>query len=179
MAALGNAIQFRMPAGFPGVLSRQPEMSTVEAVALDPNNPFAAYGRFGKTGNTGLFRPIQSGDAAALITGLLVKPFPTQGSITPVSAQPFLVGTPPQAGGIGDRLKRGYMSVFLNWGAAIKDGQVYVCNTAAGSQVVGDIGADTLSGNAVAVTGCFFTGPSDTTNAGTDVIGVVEIAFNL
>lgn len=168
-----TAFQYRMPAGIAGAINR-PDQATVEPVALDASHPFAAYGRFGKTGATGLFIPIVSGDAASVITGVLVRPFPTNSG-----QQGLGVGTPPQAGGIGDRMKRGYMSVVLNWGAAIKDGQVFVCNTAAGSQVVGDIGADNLSGNAVAVVGAFFTGPSDASGVGTDVVGQTEIAFNI
>lgn len=168
-----TAFTYRMPAGIPGAVNR-PDQATVEPVALDPVNDFPKYGRFGKTGNTGLFRPLQSGDAAALITGMLVRPFPTNAGTDGLGT-----ALPPQNGGIGDRMKRGYMTTELNWGAAIKDGQVYVCNTAAGSQVVGDIGADSLSGNAVAVVGAFFTGPSDASGAGADVVGQVEIAFNL
>lgn len=168
-----TAFTYRMPAGIPGAINR-PDQSTVEPVALDPTHPFLQYGRFGKTSNTGLFIPLVANDANTLITGMLARPFPTNASQDALG-----VSTPPSTGGIGDRLKRGYMTVALNWGAAIKDGQVYVCNVAAGNQIVGDIGADTLSGNAVAVVGAFFTGPSDTSGAATDVVGQVEIAFNL
>ena len=168
------AFTYRMPAGIAGAINR-PDQATVEPVALDASNPFPAYGRFGKTGNTGLFRPIQSGDAATVITGLLARPFPTNAGTDGLGTS-----TPPQNGGIGDRMKRGYMTTLLNFGAATKDGQVYVCNVATGSQVVGDIGDNSLGGgNSVAVVGAFFTGPSDTSGAATDVVGQVEIAFNL
>jgi hypothetical protein len=168
-----TAFTFRMPAGIPGAINR-PDQATVEPVALDSTHPFSQYGRFGKTSNTGLFIPLVANDAAAVITGMLARPFPTNAGTDGLGTS-----TPPQTGGIGDRLKRGYMTVALNWGAAIKDAQVYVCNVATGSQVVGDIGADNLGGDAVAVVGAFFTGPSDTSGAATDVVGQVEIAFNL
>lgn len=168
-----TAYQFRMPAGIPGAVNRT-DQSTIEPIALDATFPFLAYGRFGKTSASGTFIPLIANDAASVITGLLVRPFPTNSSQNGLG-----VSTPPQAGGIGDRMKRGYMTVALNWGAAVKDGQVYVCNVASGNQVVGDIGSTTLGGNAVAVVGCFFTGPSDTTGSAADVVGQVEIAFNI
>jgi hypothetical protein len=167
-----TALLYRMPAGIAGALSR-PDNANVEPVALDSTYTFSAYGRFGKTSASGTFIPLVANDAASVITGILVRPFPTQSGGTA-----FGPGTPPQAGGIGDRLQRGYISVVLNWGAAVKDGQVYVCNVASGNQVVGDIGATNLGGDAVAVPGCYFTGPSDTTGAGTDVIGQAEIFYD-
>lgn len=168
------AYTYRMPAGIAGSLTR-PDAGNVEPVALDATLPFAVYGRFGKTSGTGTFIPLAGGEAASAITGILVRPFPIQGNST---SNAFGPGTPPQSGGIGSRLERGYINVVQNWGAALKDAQVYVCVTASGSQVVGDIGTTTLSGNAVAVPGCYFTGPSDTTGAGTDVIGQAEIFYD-
>jgi hypothetical protein len=99
MAALGNAFMFRMPAGIPGAINR-PDQATIEPVALNPANPFTAYGRFGKT-VAGLFVPQAGGDTVALITGLLVRPFPIQSSSWPGAA--FLTGAPmTQFGSIGD-----------------------------------------------------------------------------
>jgi hypothetical protein len=167
------AFTYRMPAGIPGAINR-PDQSTVEPVALDPTFPFPAYGRFGKTSASGTFIPLVANDAASVITGMIARPFPTNAGTDGLGTS-----VPPQSGGIGDRLKRGYMTTALNWGAAIKDAQVYVCNVASGSQVVGDIGTTTLGGDAVAVVGAFFTGPSDASGAAADVVGQVEIAFNL
>ena len=177
--AIGNAYLYRMPAGIPGAINR-PDQATVEPIALDPTAPFPQYGKFGKTSATGTFVPLASGDAAALITGMLVRPFPTQGGATGVTGQ-LLVAVPPQNGGIGDRMKRGYLSVQLNWGQSVKDGPVYVCITAGGGHVVGDIGGDnSLAAAAVVVPNAVFTGAADNYGgSGADIVGQTEIAYNL
>lgn len=177
--AVSNAYTFRMPAGIPGAINR-PDQATVEPIALDATLPFPRYGMFGKTSATGTFIPLASGDAATVITGLLVRPYPTQGGNTGVTGS-LMVAIPPQAGGIGDRMKRGYLSVQQGWGAApAKDSPVYVCITAGAGHAVGDIGSDaSLGASAVVAAGAVFTGSSDTYNAGPGVIGQTEIAFNL
>jgi hypothetical protein len=179
MAALGNAFMFRMPAGIPGAINR-PDQATIEPVALNPANPFTAYGRFGKT-VAGLFVPLASADTVALITGLLVRPFPIQSSSWPGAA--FLTGAPmTQFGGIGDRAKRGYFTVQMGFGTAVKDAAVWVCLTATANSQVGDIGDASIGANGAAVPGAVFTGPADATNqtAGPPTIqGQVEIAYNI
>jgi hypothetical protein len=179
MAALGNAFMFRMPAGIPGAINR-PDQATIEPVALNPANPFTAYGKFGKT-VAGLFVPLAGGDTVALITGLLVRPYPIQSSSWPGAA--FLTGAPmTQFGSIGDRARRGYYTVQMGFGTATKDAPVWVCLTATAGSAVGDIGDASIAANGAAVPNCYFTGPADATNqsAGPPTIqGQVEISYNL
>lgn len=163
-----NAFTYRMPAGIPGAISRNAGQATVEPCAFNASKPFTAYGQFGKT-VSGKFEPLESGDAASVITGMLVRPFPTNAGQDGLG-----VSTPPTSG-IGDRLKRGYLSVMLALGTAAKDAQVYVVTTAGGDVVLGDIVTSTSpagGGTAVAAAGCFFTGPADAS-------GNVEVAYNL
>lgn len=177
--AISNAYMYRMPVGIPGAINR-PDQATVEPIALDATLPFPRYGMFGKTSATGTFVPVASGDPATVVTGLLVRPYPTQGGNTGLTA-PMMTAIPPQNGGIGDRMKRGYLTVQLGWGAApSKDSPVYVCITAGAGHAVGDIGSDaSLGASAVVVAGAVFTGGADTTNAGTGIVGQTEIAYNL
>jgi hypothetical protein len=158
------AYTYRMPAGVPGAVNRA-QHATVEAQVFDGNNPVTAYGRFVKIVSEKV-RPIASGDAASVVYGLLVRPFPANSSQEGIG-----VATPPTTG-VAEVLRRGYMTVKLNQGTAAKNGQVYVRVTAAGGKLVGDIETAADSGNCVAVSGCVFTGPAD---AG----GAVEVAFNI
>lgn len=179
MALSPNVFLYRMPAGIPGAINR-PDQSTIEPIALDAAAPFTQYGRFGKTSAGGTFVPLSGGETAAQITGILVRPFPTQGGNTGVTGQVFNA-VPPQLGGIGDRMKRGYITVQLNWGQAVKDGPVYVCITASAPHVVGDIGGDaSLAANAILLPNAVFTGAADAYGgAGADVVGQTEIAYNI
>lgn len=159
-----TALTYRMPAGIPGAISRA-QQATVDPVVFNASKPFTSYGRFGKT-VSGAFEPLESGDAAAVITGVLVRPYPT------TSSQDGLGTSTPPTSGVGDRLKRGYISAHLSQGAAAKDAQVYVRITADTGKLVGDIEAGADSGACVAVVGCFFTGAADAS-------GNVELAFNI
>lgn len=163
-----NAFTYRMPAGIAGALSRGVGQATIEPQIGDAAKPFARYGMFGKTVSE-KFVPLEAGDAAGVITGLLIRPFPT------TSSQDGLgVSTPPTSGML-DRLRRGYMTVTLAKGTAAKDAQVYVVTTAGGTVALGDIvtaASPAGGGTAVAAAGCFFTGPADAN-------GAVEVAYNL
>lgn len=163
-----NSFTFRMPAGIPGAISRGAGQATIDPVVLNASAAFPRYGMFGKTVSE-KFVPLESGDAAAVITGLLVRPFPTQ------SSQDGLGTSTPPTSGAADRLKRGYMTATLAKGTSAKDGQVYVVTTAGGTVSVGDIVTSTTpagGGTGVLVVGCFFTGPADAN-------GIVELAFNI
>jgi hypothetical protein len=163
-----NAFTYRMPAGIPGTISRAAGQATVEPEVANAGTPFPRYGMFGKTAAE-KFVPLEAGDGAGAITGLLVRPFPT------TSSQDGLGTSTPPTSGLLDRLKRGYMVVTLAKGAAAKDAQVFVVTTAGGTVVVGDIvtSANPAGGGAaVAAAGAFFTGPADAN-------GVVEISYNL
>lgn len=163
---MSNAFISRMPAGIPGTISRGAANSTVEPVVITPNG-ITVYG-VGTVidANTGQLRLPAAGDAA--ITGILVRPFPTN------SSQDGLGTSTPPAKGLVDRLKRGYVSVLLSGAtAAKKDGAVFcrIQNAGAG-QFVGGFEAAADGGNTVAVAGAYFTGPADAS-------GNVEVAFNI
>lgn len=160
---MGNAILFRMPSGIPGDLSRRGQ-GTFESVVLDPSTPFSAYGLAGKTVN-GKFVPIAAGDAASVINGILIRPFPIQTA----SAN----GTGISNSKIGDRMRRGYMTIQNNAGTPTVDGQVYIRVAApSGAKVIGGFEAAADSTNTVAVPNCVFC------DAG-DAAGNVEIRFNI
>jgi hypothetical protein len=168
---MSNAYTYRMPAGIPGTISRAPGQATVESVQLSSSAPFSAYGLPGVIDGTSYqFRPVQSGDTA--VYAFLVRPFP----LTDSNASPALgTSTPPQNGGVGDALKRGYITVKLAGGSAEKGATVYV-RTAVGSsgKAIGDVEAavsDTSNCIALPAT-TYFTGPADAS-------GNVEVAFNI
>jgi hypothetical protein len=163
---MGNAILFRMPSGIPGDISRQSQ-ATVEPGIFDSAFPFASYGIPVKK-VSGKIRPVASGDAATVIIGLLVRPYPTVSSQDPVGTS-----TPPQTTAVGDVLRRGYMTVKLNAGTASKDSQVYVrVAAAAAGKPIGGIEAVADSTNTVAITTASFMGAADAS-------GNVEIAYNI
>ncbi|NMP26855.1 hypothetical protein GW590_08260 [Rahnella sp. SAP-1] len=153
----------RMPAGIAGAISR-PQDLTVEPVILDSTNLFAAYGLGGKYLN-GKFVPIAAGDTAALLAGILVRPFPT-------AAQPDVVqqiGTGKNF--TGDSLKRGYLNVNIGGDASsvTLGGAVYMRIAAPN---VGSFVAAADGVNTVAITTAYFTGPGDTS-------GNIEIAYKI
>lgn len=165
-----NAFVSRMPAGIPGTISRGALYSTVETAVITPSGQANAPTSYGVgtliDAATGQLRLPAAGDAA--ITGVLVRPFPTNNSQDPLGTS-----TPPAKGPV-DRLKRGYVSVLLSGATqSVKDGAVYcrIQNPAAG-KFVGGFEAAADGGNTVAVPGAYFTGPPDAS-------GNVEIAFNI
>jgi hypothetical protein len=105
---MGNAILFRMPSGIPGDISRQSQ-ATVEPGVLNSASAFPGYGLFGKV-SSGKFVPVGAGDTAAVVYGLLVRPYPTVSSQDPLGTS-----TPPTTG-MADILRRGYMTVKNNAG---------------------------------------------------------------
>ena len=113
--------------------------------------------------------PVGAGDTATVAYGLLVRPYPTTGG---AASDPLGTATPP-ASGIGDVMRRGYMTVKNNAGTPALNGQVYVrVAAAAAGKPIGGIEAAADSTNTIAITGAIFT------NAG-DAKGNVEIAYNI
>ncbi|NSX05083.1 structural cement protein Gp24 [Cupriavidus gilardii] len=164
---MGNAILYRMPSGIPGDISRQSQ-ATVEPQIFDPALPFPGYGLFGKLA-AGKFVPVASGDTAAVIYGLLVRPYPTTGG---AGSEPLGTATPPTKG-VCDVLRRGYMTVKNNAGTPALGGTVYVrVAAAADGKPIGGIEAAADGTNTVAVTGAIFMD-------GGDANGNVEISFNI
>ncbi|MBR7560107.1 hypothetical protein KC218_26515, partial [Mycobacterium tuberculosis] len=82
---------------------------------------FTGYGLFGKI-VSGKFVPVGAGDTASSAYGLLVRPYPTTGG---AASDPLGTATPP-LGGIGDVMRRGYMTVKSNAGNPALNSQVYV-----------------------------------------------------
>jgi len=162
---MGNAYLYRMPSGIPGDVSR-PSQATIESGFFDSSFPFASYGiPVKKVG--GKIRPVASGDAATVIIGLLVRPYPTGASQDPLGTS-----TPPTSG-VGNVMRRGYMTVQCNAGTPADGGTVYVRVAAAsGAKVIGGIEAAADGTNTVVMAGAAFR------NAG-DASGNVEIEFNL
>jgi hypothetical protein len=141
----------RLPAGFPGQVSRDDAL-TIEAGIIDSSAYPTAYGTFCKV-VSGKIRPIAASDAASVVHGLLPQPYPVQAS-TVVSALNS-AAVPPTSGVIGV-LRRGYMAVTLAQGTAAKKGQVYVRVVADTGKYVGDIEATadvTVAGGTITGTG--------------------------
>ncbi len=165
---MGNAITYRMAAGIPGSVTRA-EVSTISPEVIDSTTYPTKYGIFVKV-VSGNIQPLASGDAATVIYGLLVRPFPTSGNGT----DGLGTSTPPTSG-ICDVLRRGYIIAKLALGTAAKNAQVYVVTTAGGTVSVGDIvtsASPAGGGTAVLATSAFFTSPADAN-------GIVEIAYNI
>lgn len=164
---MGNAYLYRMPSGIPGDISRQSQ-STVEPGIFDSAFPFASYGIPVKSVG-GKIRPVAAGDAASVVIGFLVRPYPTQGGN---GTEPLGTATPPTSG-VGDNMRRGYMTVKNNAGTPADRGLVYVrVATPAAGKPIGGIEAAADSTNTVVIPGAFFKSAAD---AG----GNVEIEYNI
>lgn len=157
----------RMPKGIPGDITRQSQ-ATIEAAILNPSAAFAGFGLFGKI-NAGKFEPIGTGDTAASVYGLLIRPYPSQGA----NASDPLGTAVPKTSGIADVLRRGYANVKVNAGTAAQGGKVYIrVAGAAAGKPVGGIEAAADSTNTIEVAGAFFMDAADAS-------GNAEIAFNI
>jgi hypothetical protein len=117
----------RMGAGFPGRVSRADSL-TIEAAPINNAAPPTAYGQPVKLSG-GLVTALAASDAASVIWGWLVAPFPTQQD----SVAPAVNSAPPvKPFGISDVLRRGYIivPVAAGGGSPAKGGTVYVVTTA-------------------------------------------------
>lgn len=161
------AFAFRMPAGIPGTITR-PDQASVEPNVIDSAAPPTSYGVPVKVVG-GKIQRYAGGETAASLYGINVRPFPTTGSGT----DGLGVSTPPTAG-IGDVLKRGYVSVQLRGAAAAaKNGAVYVrVGGATAQQPIGGFEAAADGSNTVQVANAYFTGAADAN-------GITELAYNL
>jgi len=190
--ALGTAIQYHMPVGIPGDITRM-EFSKVEPQMVDGSSSGTyapgAYGIPVKLTN-GLVRKLATGDSA--LYGFLVRPYPYNGS---VGAAAGLGGGVPPTTGPCDVLRSGYIAVKLAFGSPTRGSTAYVVTTANsstgisgyGSAAVGDIVDSTTaatlnaasSGSAIACG--IFMGPPDTGTYAYDNTGaasVAELAYN-
>jgi hypothetical protein len=164
-----QAYQFRMPAGFAGDLQRA-EVATIETQLIDSAAPPTVFGVAVKL-VAGKVQPISlSGDTAAGVIGVNLRPYPIQGNGT----DPLGTSTPPTSG-VVDVLKRGYAMVSLGGvAAAAKGGTVYVrVATPSGGKPLGGFEAAADSTNTIALpSNWYFTGPAD-------AYGITEIAVNI
>jgi hypothetical protein len=158
-----SAYLYSIPGAIAGNISRSDP--TVEPQIIDATNPPTAFGQPVVIDGTSLnARRFMTGDLAPAVYGILVRGFPMQMG-TYVSSHDFGPGI-PQAGEVGDVLKRGYIGVAVKGStAAVKNGLVYV------STVDGSVQAG-AGANQVVVGGAYFTGAADS-------YGNAEIAFNL
>lgn len=150
---MGNAYLNRMPAGFAGDVSRKAE-ATIESALMAGD---VAFGSPVKLDTSGKLAPLAA--AADVVYGFMVRPYPTQDQLA-------------TSGSIQDCMRRGYMTVRLASGTAVKGGKVYVRIAAADGKAVGDIEAAAVKDETAEVTGCIFLGAADDG-------GIVEIAFNI
>ena len=149
------AFLYRMPSGIPGDVSRA-SASKIEQQFADSSNPFPAFGRFGKIAS-GKFIPVGTGDAAAAVYGLLIRPYPAGNTQDALG-----VSTPSQLAGSHNVMVSGYASVVSNAGTAALNGTVYIRVAApSGAKVVGGIEALSDSTNTIAVVGARFMAPAD------------------
>lgn len=163
---MSNAYLYRMPGGIPGDLSRQSQ-ATVESVLLDSTAPFSAYGLVGKIAS-GKFVPFAGGEADGDDYGVLVRPYPTNAGTDGLGTS-----TPPQTGGVGDALRRGYITVKLNAGTAALNGTVYVrVATPSAGKPIGGFEAAADSTNTIVLSKAKFMSAADAD-------GNVEIAYNI
>lgn len=161
------AILYRMGHGVAGDITRQSQANTIEPHLLGAT-PFTAYGLPAKI-SAGKIVPMGAGDAGTALRGFLVRPFPTHGANP---SDPLGAAVPPTSG-MGDLLKRGYISVKCNVGTPALDGTVYMRITAnGGNTIIGGIEATADGGNTITLPGCTFNGAADAN-------GNVEIAYNL
>lgn len=160
-----NTFLYRMPAGIPGAVNRMQD-ATILPEIIDSGTPPTAFGKPVKL-VSGKVQPIASGDAATDVYGFLVRAYPATAS------QDGLGTSTPATSGIANVLKRGFMTVKLDEGTAVKGAAVYVRVTAntGPTRPVGNLATAADSAKCV-VTGAVFMGPADAD-------GNVEIAYNL
>jgi len=162
------SLLYRMPVGIAGAISR-PQDLTTEPVILNSANTFSAYGLAGKDSADGKFIPLAASDAATVITGLYVRPYPT--TSTPDMVRQ--VGTGKNF--TGDVMKRGYMTVNIGSTAVnlAKGASVYVRNAnPTDASPLGSILGAAITGETVVLPNATFTGAGDAD-------GNAEIAYNI
>lgn len=165
------AFLYRMDVGYPGAVNRMHD-ATVQAELLNPTTPPLGYGTMlVMDAATGTVRPPLAADTVATFSGFYVRPYPRQSNLN--INDPLGQATPPSTG-IGDVLKRGFMTVKLNAASpAVVKGQpigVFIGAPTAGNPAGGVTGA-APGATVLAIPGTF-TGPADAN-------GMTEIAYNL
>lgn len=163
-----TSLLYRMPVGFAGAISR-PQDLTTEPVILDSTNTFSQYGLAGKYGTDGKFIPLAASDAATVIVGLFVRPYPT------TSAPDLVRQVGSGRNQTGDVMKRGYLTVNIGSTAAniVKNAPVYVrVANPTDASPLGSILAAAITDATVVLANAVFTGAGD-------AAGNTEIAYNI
>lgn len=151
---------FNMPCGIPGSVSR-PANATLEPGFVG-KSPIVIGAPVKLV--AGEFAPLVGGETGADIYGFLVRRYPAV-TLADESGQALAV-----AGSQQDVLRRGYITVRLKTGSAVKGGPVYIRVSADGAKILGDVEA--AAGDGLFAIAAIFMGAADQN-------GNVEIAYNI
>lgn len=159
---MNNAIQFRMAAGFPGMVNRT-HPANIEPALNDATNPILAFGLacLVNTSANSVRSILSSDSAITAIYGVLVRPYPFQdtGSGETYGAASWGTATPPA--GACDVIREGYVMVPVV-GSVTKGGNAYVWTAAtSGSNVQGGFQAASSGSTSALLTNAQFNGPAD------------------
>jgi hypothetical protein len=166
------AYQTRMPMGFVGLLTRDPQAAVVETRFISSTGTVpTGFGQFVIDDASGNMEAFSVSPTASNIVGMLIRPFPTQSLGSTFSA----FGTQaPTAGQQANMLRQGYVAVAVQYGTPSADGTVYIrLDTGGHGGTVGGLEATSDSSHNAAVTGARWTG------AGLDANGNAELAYNM
>lgn len=162
----------KVPSGVNGSLSRNPPITVVETILIDPAKP-PKFGEAIKATvpatNPTTFQKWESGDTGAQFAGLLVRNAP---SISGDNSAALNAGIPDPAQPQG-RLTVGYMTVKVQSGTPVRDGIVYIRTIAALGLLVG--GFETAAAGSATVV---MTGAKWATD-GKDADGLAEVKLNI
>lgn len=162
------AFPYRLPSGVLGNVTRI-DSATIEPHLCNSSNAPGAYGLPVVVDANGV-RPVGAADTAAMVGGMLARPYPTSGNGT----DGLGVAAPPVSG-IANVLRRGFIIAQLNGAtAAATGGTVYIrIATPSTGKPVGGIEAASDTTNTIALPAqWYFTGPADAS-------GLVEIGVNI
>lgn len=172
-----QAIQFRMPAGYPGDVNRT-HPCWIEPCSIDPTNPptFTGQACVIDTGSH-LLRTVLAGDGALTdIYGFMVRTFPTQQKSSTNYGQATIGNQGAPGIGKVDVLRSGYIMAPLNNFAAapsVKGGRVWVWIAAtAANHVQGALEAGASGGNTIELD------IKASFNGSPDSAGTVEVIYN-
>ena len=155
--------KWRAPVGWPGNISRKDNLATEAHRCAEPKP--VAYGLGVAIGERGDIMELPVGATTADVFGFIVAP-------------EFSTFTPnPEAGVMCDVMRQGYMTVKVASGDVTSNGVVYVrVNNPTDDHPLGEILAEEIAGETVAVPKARFVGPSAPSPDGSSV---AEIAVNL
>lgn len=171
------AFTYRMPSGIAGAYNRMGQGATIEAGLLLAGSLPLSYGvPVAVDPTTGKYRAIGAGDTAALVAGVIVRPYPTVNYGSLVAGADPLGAVAPSGAGFHNIMRRGYCMILQGniAAAAAKGGLVYVrIAAAAAGKPLGGFEAAADGANTVVMPNTwFFMGPADS-------LGNCEIGVNI